>query len=147
MVVLGVTRTVVDWVVILGLFLFSMFRFGMLGNAYPPPLDAQIEDWGEVAGCFLWVIVPLAASLLAFKTRRLAGYVCFLGMPVAAYIPASNPFRPTWDESPFSSVAMAAVFVALGLYWLLTSAFGCPPVLSPRSQTSKLRRWAFISGG
>ncbi|MHB8653595.1 MAG: hypothetical protein ACYDA9_06925 [Terriglobia bacterium] len=147
MPVLRVTRKVVDWVIIVGMILFVIFRFGILGNAYAPPLDSPIEDWGEVAGCFLWVIVPLAATVLAFKTRQLAGYACFVGVPLAAYVPAANPFLRPLDDSAFWSEVMAAVFIAVGLYWLLTSSFGCPPGLAPLTQPSRLRRWALISGG
>jgi hypothetical protein len=141
-----VARMIVDGMVILGMILFVIFRFAMLGNAYLPPLGSPIADWGEIARCFLWLIVPLYITRLAFKTRRWAGYVCFLGVPLAAYFPSSIYFLPDWNKTPFSSGVMAALFMALGLYLLLTSAFGCPPVLAPSPQPTRLRRWVFISG-
>lgn len=144
---LQVTRKVVDWVVILGMILFIIFRFAMLGNAYLPPLGSPIADWGELARCFLWLIIPLYIIRLALKTRRWAGYVCFLGIPLAAYFPGSIYSLRGWSETPFSSGVMAALFITLGLYLLLTSTFGCPPVLAPSPHPSRVRRWVFISSG
>src|SRR5689334_4029378 len=147
MTALRVMRKVVDWLIILGITLFVIFRFGILGNVHLPTLDSPIAEWGEIPRCLLWLIVPLYVILLAFKTRRWAGYACFLGVLVAAYFPPSISFLQDMNVDPFLSYILAGIFVALGLYWLLTSAFGCPPVITPLTHPSRVRSWAFISGG
>jgi hypothetical protein len=89
MSVLLVVRRIVDWVVIVAMTLLITFRLGMLGNAYGPPWVSPFEKWKEVTWCLLWIFVPLYIIRLAFKTRLWAGYFCFLGVPLAAYIPSS----------------------------------------------------------
>src|SRR5690242_3919628 len=131
MTALRVMRKVVDWLVILGITLFVIFRFGILGNAHLPTLDSRIAEWGEISGCLLWLIVPLYITRLAFRTRRWAGYACLLRVLVAAYTPASIYLLRDRSVDPSSSCILAGIFVALGLYWLLTSAFGSPPVITP----------------
>lgn len=152
--ILRITRTVADRLVVSVLLLIVSLRLGMLDNVgvpYPAPF---LERWEGVAEYTVWVAVPLTATLLAFKTRRWAGWVCLTGVPVAYFFPPPVPFllpwataSPLWLQSSFWSGVIIAVFVAVGLYWISTSAAGCLPVLALAPLPSRRRRRAFVLGG
>ena len=150
MFILRVIRHVLDWLSIAMMLLIVSISLGALGNLPFPGFASSFVDWREGGGFMLWTLIPLATTLLTFKTRRWASCASFL---CAALVFVPSPLYHLLiglvglTNPNFLLEVFVAFFPAQGLYWLFTSALGCPPVLGQGSQPSKRRRWAFNIGG
>jgi len=109
--------------------------------------NQSLPTWGRIVGYALtgaWALAPIVSALLAFKTRRWVGWVWLLGVP-PAYFSARRlliaiPFE--FVLGPKGAVLQLLLLLALGAYWLVTSALKWPPVLAP--STARSGRTAFV---
>ena len=156
MLILRIARKALDSLVVLVLLLICSFGLGALGNLGIPSSPSSFSDWQYAAADTFWALVPLAVVFLAFKTRRWAGWVWLLSLPIAYYfaLPMRFPLflihlyhQPMAGESSSWPEIAMGLLIVVGLYWLLTSALGCPPILAQGERPSSGRRkWAFFSG-
>jgi len=106
-------------------------------------------DWSRVIAFGLLGLVSLLASILALRNRRQAGRLFLLVAPLAAGCfvlwQRSGYYPGTYSLQDFilTFVGAAALFVAPGLFWLITGRFGWRPLIG-RPATVGAPRQPFI---
>lgn len=144
-----------DWLVILVMFILASVSLGLvtlnLMRLTSQGLSVFPSHWLVACVTALsaaWGLTPLAAALLALKSRGRAGWVWLLGaldvwlsMVVLLYAASG------WAREFWVMIEVAMVLLAIGAYWFAPSARKWPPVLAPLPKLSLRRSLAFVLGG
>jgi hypothetical protein len=142
-----------DWLIILLMLLFSSVSIGVFfisaGVMGQPASSESQVDWLHVlyfAAATAWSATPLIASFLALKSRKAAGWFWFLGaFPVWVATALVLNAGGGWAREFWVMVAVAAILLAIGSYWLSASAHQWPPLLAPSEKFSLARVLCFIT--
>jgi hypothetical protein len=129
-----------DWSIVLLGFGAGTFVIGLLANNEKPS-----GEWVAVVTMIVFGVVPLAASVVALRSRRRAAHLFFVGAGLAAIwlVGAWALVRLREGDAPISSLLLflaidAIIFAVPGTFWLLTDRRHWP-ALTKRSLTPQLR--------
>jgi hypothetical protein len=129
-----------DWsIVLLGVGV-GTFAIGLLANNEKPS-----GEWTAVVTMVIFGVVPLAASVVALRSRKWAARLFFIGAGLAAIclVVAWMLARLREGDAPVSVLLLflaiaAIIFAGPGTFWLLTDRRHWPPLIK-RSFTPLLR--------
>jgi len=135
-----------DWsIVLLGVGV-GTFAIGLLATNEKPS-----GEWVAVVTMAIFGVVPLAASLMALRSRRRAAHLFFAGAGLAAiFVVGAWVFvRSREGDEPVSALLLflaiaAIIFAGPGAFWLFTDRRQWPP-LTKRSLTPRVRIMLGIS--
>lgn len=154
MSVQGVLRKTVSWLAVLFGFALGVFGFGLLGvepltALFSPP---SAKTWLDGLTLFAFGSVPLFASIVAFRNRRLASLVCLIAAPLVSLVVwladirlAEVIFYPKYFAYQYSNTASAAIIfvtlLLLGYFWSIAHRYHWPVITA----ATKMPPWTKLT--
>jgi hypothetical protein len=132
-------KVILSWTEVVSGFGISVFGLGVLGNW---DLSRNLEvawQWYGMGAVSLLAVIPLAASLLAFRTRKISYLLYFSTTPIFALC----TWRSLRDVPGHIVIVMATAltslpFLVLGCLWFLARKHNWPRIaLLPDSPTGR----------
>jgi hypothetical protein len=154
MKVMQVVKKIVSWLAVLAGLCVSMFSFGLFGmlpltGSYGPP---TLQTWFGALTFVCSGVTAAAASLIAFRNRKLASLLCLIAAPLAALgawfsqMIVLDALYPIFPYQHSTVASLATVFgppILLGLFWAIAHRYHWPHITAGR----KLPRWAKFALG
>jgi hypothetical protein len=124
---LRLLKIILSWTAVLSGFGISVFGLGALGN-WDLSRDLEVSwQWYGMGALLLLGIIPLAASLLAFRTRKVS-YLLYLSTTPILVLCSWGFLRDVPGHLVRATALTSSPFLVLGLFWLFAQEYNWPRI-------------------
>jgi hypothetical protein len=146
-----VIRNIISWLAVLVGLCVSAVSFGMFGmlpltGAYGPP---SWQTWIAAVTFLCWGTAVAAASLIAFRNRKISSLLCLIAAPLVtlgAWVSQMSvsdalvPIFPAQHSTPASMAIAFSPLIMLGYFWSIAHRYHWPHL----AVGTELPRWAKV---
>lgn len=133
-------KVITGWFAVLTGLAISTFGFGVLGVREFRDWQQPAWFWYGTAMALVFGLVPLAASMASFRSRKIASFLYFSAIPLLAL-----GFRLSDLRDP-TGVGLV-LFVVLGYFWSIAHRYNWPQIAMGRARLVRKNRAALLAAG